>query len=274
MTATAAAPAAILEPGEQRAPAARSTREAVLSVHAWTPALLSVRVARNPAFRFMPGHYARVGLADAAGGTVVRPLSIASAPDAAHLEFLCTLVPEGAFSSRLERLRVGDGVDVETPSFGFLTLDTLAPGTDLWLLASGTGLAPFLSMLRDARAWRAFDRIVLVHSVRRAAELACEAELRGLALQGPGTPARAVLRYLPVVTREPGATALAERIPALLAGGRLEEAAGAALDPAASRVMTCGNPDLIRDLRAMLGERGLRTTRRGVRGQMAFEKYW
>jgi ferredoxin--NADP+ reductase len=106
-----------------------------------------------------------------------------------------------------------------------------------------------------------------VHSVRCAAELAYADELRRLA-------AHAALRYIPVVTREPGACALTERIPALLASGRLAEAAGVTLDPARSRVMVCGNPEMTRELRASLGERGFRTTRRGVRGQIAFEKYW
>ena len=113
--------------------------------------------------------------------------------------------------------------------------------------------------------------VVVVHSVRHAAELAYAAELRRLADLPRGS---AVLHYLPVVTREPGASVLSERIPALLASDTLVEAAGLTLEPMHSRVLACGNPDMIRELRALLGERGFRTTRRGVRGQVAFEKYW
>ncbi|MFO1399437.1 MAG: ferredoxin--NADP reductase [Burkholderiales bacterium] len=235
---------------------------------------MTIRVTRDPHYRFTPGHYARLGIAQGTDPAIFRPLSIASAPSASHLEFVCTLVPGGEFSQHLARLRAGDPVEVEKASYGFLTVDSLAPGEDLWLLASGTGLAPFVSMLRDPRVWSAFAHIVVVHSVRSAAELAYAGEIRCLADATPAPGARAALRYLPVVTREPGATLLTERIPALLEDGRLAQAAGIALDPARSRVMVCGNPDLTRALRTLLVERGFRTSRRGDRGQLAVEKYW
>lgn len=254
--------------------AVKATRETVLWSHRWTPSLLSIRVTRDPAFRFTPGHYARIGIAGSTSAAVFRPLSVASAPADAYLEFFCSLIPGGEFSGRLASLRVGDPVEVERASFGFLTVDSLAPGTDLWLLASGTGLAPFLSMLRDPGVWAAFDHLIIVHSVRHATELAYADDLGRLAEKPPGTAARAALHYLPVVTREPGASTLSERIPVLLASGSLTKAAGVPLDPAHSRVMACGNPEMTRDLRALLIERGFRTTRRGVRGQVAFEKYW
>ncbi|RDE49332.1 MAG: ferredoxin--NADP reductase [Candidatus Accumulibacter meliphilus] len=256
-----------------RAPAAATPQE-VLWIHRWTPGLLSLRVTRDSRFRFTPGHYARLGLPDSSGPAVFRPLSITSAPAEAHLEFFCTLVTGGAFSSLLDRCRVGDPVQVEKASYGFLTLDALAPGHDLWLIASGSGLGPYLSILRDPEVWSAFARIVVVHSVRRAAELAYAEELEHLAQQRSATTAAARLHYLPVVTREPGVTALSQRIPALLADGSLATATGLSIDPEHSRVMVCGNPEMSRELRALLSERGFRTTRRGVLGQMAFEKYW
>lgn len=254
--------------------AGKATQQKVLWSYWWTPSLVSIRVTRDPAFRFTPGHYARIGIASPNSQAVFRPLSVASAPADSYLEFFCSLIPGGEFSGRLASLRVGDVVEVERASFGFLTVDSLAPGTDLWLLASGTGLAPFLAMLRDPGIWEAFDHLIVVHSVRRAAELAYADALQRLAEKPPGTAARAALHYLPVVTREPAATTLSERIPALLASGNLTRAAGVPLDPAYSRVMACGNPEMTRELRALLGERGFRTTRRGVRGQVAFEKYW
>lgn len=165
-------------------------------------------------------------------------------------------------------------MEVEKTSYGFLTLDALAPGSDLWLIASGSGLGPYLSMLRDAAVWAAFARIVVVHSVRRAAELAYAEELERMAGESKAATAAARLQYLPVVTREPGATHLSQRIPALLANGSLATAAGVDLDPEHSRVMVCGNPEMSRELRALFSERGFRTTRRGVLGEMAFEKYW
>lgn len=253
---------------------AKATREILRWSRWWTPTLVSLRVTRDARFRFTPGHYARVGIADGTDSRVFRPLSIASAPGDSNLEFFCTLVPGGEFSARLATLRSGDSLEVEKASFGFLTIDALSPGTDLWLLASGTGLAPYLSMLRDPGVWNAFEQIVLVHSVRHAAELAYAAELRRLAHESPDAGRRASLRYLPVVTRDPGASTLSQRIPALLGDGRLSRAAGVTLDPGHSRIMVCGNPAMTRDLRGLLGSRGFRTTRRGAPGQMAFEKYW
>lgn len=250
------------------------TMERVLDVRYWTPTMLSFRTTRDDAFRFTPGHYARLGLAADDGSIAWRPFSMVSAATDHHLEFLAVLVPGGAFSSALARLRVGDSIQVERASFGFLTVDQLAAGRDLWLLASGTGLGPFVSILRDPSVWRAFERLIVVHSVRRSSELAYRTELAALADEHLLVAGAARLLYLPVVTREQGATALASRIPRLIADGRLEEAAGRRLSVLASRLMICGNPELALALRQILGARGFATSRRGIPGQMAFEKYW
>lgn len=252
---------------------AKWTAERVLSVRRWTPTLLSIRLTRFKGFRFTPGHYARLGL-EGEGGAVWRPFSVVSAAYDGHLEFLAVLVPGGAFSGRLETLAVGDTVLVEKASYGFLTLDQLAPGRDLWLLASGSGLGPFVSILREPQVWQDFERLIVVHSVRREAELAYREEILALPGEELFAGARAKLRHIPVVTREPGTAALAARIPQLLAAGRLEAAAGVPLTREDARVMVCGNPDMARELRAQLAARGLQTSRRSVPGQMAFENYW
>ena len=314
MTATAD-PAPVLPPQTAggRAPMApavtRYTNETVLAMRYWTPDLLSFRTSRAADFRFTPGHYARLGLPGGAGALVWRPFSVVSARHDPTLEFVAVLVPDGEFSGPLSNAREGDAMCVGTSSYGFMTLDGFAPGRDLWLLASGTGLGPFMSILRDAATWQAFDHIVLVHSVRRAAELAYRDEIAllpadgaplladgaplladgapvladgaplladGAPLLADGAPllARARLRYLPVVTREVCTGALDARIPALIADGRLEQAAGLRLDLRDSRIMVCGNPEMNRALRAQLTARGFRTSRRGVPGQLAFENYW
>ena len=247
------------------------TVEQVLAIHAWTPTLLTFRTTRPAGFRFTAGHYTRLGLG-ADDAVVWRPYSMASAPQDEFLEFIAVLVPGGAFSAQLQQLRVGDSLRVDKASYGFLTVNQLAPGKDLWLLASGTGLGPFVSILRDAAVWQDYARLILVHSVRQSAELAWRDEIAALPDKHRGAPAR--LSYIPVVTREPGATALAARIPLLLADGRLEATADSPLSIADSRLMVCGNPDLARELREFLGARGYATNRRGVPGQMAFEKYW
>lgn len=259
---------AIAKPGSHD-PAGKWTAERVLSIRYWTPALLSFRTTRHSDFRFTPGHYVRLGLG-AGEDTVWRPYSMVSAAQDDTLEFLIVLVQGGALSQRLELLRVGDEIKVDKLCYGFLTVDQLAPGRDLWLLASGTGLGPFVSILRDPAPWQAFERLIVVHSVRRAAELAYREEIAAL----PNQAARAQLSYIPVVTREAGASELSGRIPQLLADGRLEQAAGAPLNVADSRLMVCGNPEMAVELRQLLAARGFATTRRGLLGQMAFEKYW
>lgn len=279
------------------APAANWTEERVLAIRHWTPTLLSFRTTRYRAFRFTPGHYARLGLGgEAAGqppasaggagenassttgesasggadGVVWRPYSMVSAATDEHLEFISVLVPGGAFSQRLAELRVGDAIRVDKAAFGFLTVDQLAPGRDLWMLASGTGLGPFVAILRDPAVWGRFERLILAHGVRRAGELAYRDEIEVLAANAGGVQ----LVYLPIVTREAGATPLSGRIPQLLAAGALERAAAATLSVEHSRLMVCGNPEMARELRQQLGALGFSTTRRGVPGQMAFEKYW
>jgi len=247
------------------------TQETVLSVHQWTPTLLSFRCTRPAGFRFTPGHYTRLGLGPDEA-PVWRPYSMAATPTDDFLEFIAVLVPGGAFSEHLRQVRVGDSLRVDKACYGFLTVDQLAPGKDLWLLASGTGLGPFVAILRDAAVWKDFERLILVHSVRHAAELAWRDEIA--ALPGVLEQTRAKLTYIPIVTREPGATAYAERIPLLLADGRLEAAAQTALAVADSRLMVCGNPEMASELRKFFSARGYATNRRGVRGQMAFEKYW
>lgn len=246
----------------------RWSTESTIQVRHWSPKLLSFSVTRPAAFRFTPGHYARIGLTKPDGDIVWRPLSMVSSARADHLEFVVVLVPGGEFSALVADIASGATVHVDKSSFGFLTVDQLAAGDDLWLLASGTGIGPFVSILRDESAGRAFSRITLLHSVRQAEELVYKDFLTELAENLPG------FSYIPVVTRPPFGGLFAERIPALIAQGTLELALGLTLDCERSRVMVCGNPELARDLRALLSARGFQPGRRGVPGQMAFEKYW
>ncbi len=252
-------------------PERKSTTEQVVSIRHWTPTLLSFCTTRNPDFHFKPGHYARLGLGDGED-RVWRAYSMVSAAHDDTLEFVAVLIPGGAFSERLTRLQVGDPIHVDKLSFGFLTVDQLAPGRDLWLFSSGTGLGPFVSILRDPPVWEAFEKLIVVHSVRRAAELTYRDEMA--ALPHALSSATARLCYIPIVTREPGSSEFSQRIPQLISDGRLERAAGTSLSLAESRVMVCGNPEMARELRQLLSARGFATTRRGVLGQMAFEKYW
>ena len=278
--------AAIMEPAPPALPqtdhgqalpapaAARFTTETVLALRHWTPSLLSFRISRAPGFRFTPGHYARLGLDDANDGVVWRPFSVVSSAHDPHLEFFAVLVPGGDFSGPLSRTREGDTIRVEKASYGFMTIDRFAPGKDLWLLASGTGLGPFLSILRDPATWQTYDNLVLVHSVRHGGELAYRDEIAAIPNEELLAASSAQLKYVPVVTREPWPGALAARIPQLIEDGRLEQAAGVKLDPQRSRIMVCGNPEMARELRGQLTVRGFRINRRAEPGQLAFENYW
>lgn len=251
------------------------TKSQVLWMRYWTPALLSFRISRIPDFRFKPGLYARLGLREREDEELVwRPFSMASSSAADHLEFIATLVPDGRFSVLLEKLKTGDSMCVDKAAFGFLTLDQLAPGRDLWLLATGTGIGPFVSILRDGAVWQCFENIILVHSARLAAELVYRDEIAVLAGKHSPGQTGARLHYLPIVTREPGATSLTGHIPQLLEGGRLEAATGCPITVETSRFMACGNPSMTQEVRVWLNALGFQTTRRGIHGQMAFEKYW
>lgn len=250
------------------------TSEIVVSLHYWTSTLISFRTTRSRGFRFTPGHYVRLGLAGTEGSDVWRPISLVSAANDKTLEFLVVLIPGGSFSEALGRLKTGDTIKVEKRSLGFLSVDQLAAGRDLWLLASGSGLGPFVSIMRDENVWRAFELLIIVHSVRHASELAYREEIGALAASRKLANDGAQLTYLPVVTRGIGATALSSRIPELLLTGRLETAAGTKLHVMTSRLMICGNPKMARELRQLLSTRGFSSSRRNALGQMAFENYW
>lgn len=254
---------------EEGAAGPRSTLAPLRSITRWTPALWSLRIGRPDDFRFQPGHYAKLGLPAGVEHAVWRPYSIVSAPDDPLLEFLIVLIPGGAFSDRLAAIGPGQNVMLESAVFGFFLEPQLAAGDTLWMLSTGTGLGPYVSLLRTPGALDRYRRVVLVHSVRLAAELAYRDELESCVAASGGR-----LRYLPVVTREPGASPMSGRLPQLIADGTLQRHADATLDPASSRVMVCGNPDFNIDMRRLLNERGFQPCRRGMRGTMLFEKYW
>jgi len=247
------------------------TVERIVALDRRTPGLVAFETTRPAQFRFTPGHYARLGVGPE-DDIVWRPYSIASAAHEERLAFQFTRVPGGAFNEHFDRLGAGDAIRVDRRSFGFLTLGQVAPGGTLWLLATGTGVAPFLSIMADESTWRRHERVVVAHSVRHEAELASR-DVQAIMEKRPAAD-RARLAMLPIVTRERVAGALGERIGALLRSGALEAAGGGAIDAAGARVMLCGNPDMIKDARAWLRERGLEPGRRGVPGQLATEGYW
>jgi len=251
------------------------TVERITDVRPWTDSLFSFRTTRDRGYRFVPGQFARLGVRGAAeGSTVWRAYSIASAAHDEHLEFFSVVVPGGQFTSRLSKLREGDEIFVERKSYGFLTTDRFQSGRDLWMLATGTGLAPFLSILHDFETWESYDNLILVQSVRTQQELAYEDLIKGFEKREYYAEHAHKLRYARIVTREPVPGALRDRVTKLLASGVLEENVGLKLDHDRSRVMLCGNPEMVEDSRKILVERGYRLSRRGEPGHLAVENYW
>lgn len=264
--------------------APRFTKQTVTHKTAWaTEKLFSLTITRPSGFAFVPGQFARLGLAldPAAPDTPNewRAYSMVSGPNENELEFYSVVVPDGKFSPPLAQLGVGDALWVNKTVFGFLTLDAFAGGEDLWLLATGTGLSAYLSMLRDPTTFSRFKRIVLVHGVRHAFELAYRNELLSLMQQHPGQ-----LTYLPITTQEPLTQDLSPslspsglapaRLTTLLISGELEQRASLSLDPNQAKVMLCGNPAMVTEMRGLLSERGFAAGRRGVAGNLAVENYW
>lgn len=250
------------------------TRQRLLEVWRWSPSLFSLRCSRDPGFRFRAGQFARLGVRKPGGALVWRAYSMVSAPHDEFLEFFSIEVPDGEFTSELKQLAVGDELLVERQAHGFLTLDRFPDGRDLWLLASGTGVAPFLSILQDPEVWQRFQRIVLAYSARTLGELAYRALIVDLTRREWLEGAAHKLVYLPVVTRERVPGCLQERLTALLDSGELERAAGLAISPEDSRLMLCGNPAMVEELHQRLKLRGMQLSLNRRPAQLALENYW
>lgn len=235
----------------------------VLSVRHWTEHLFSFTTTRDDGFRFLSGQFVMVGL-PVDGRPLMRAYSIASSAYEPSLEFFSIKVPGGALTSRLRHIKPGYKVLIGRKATGTLLLQNLRTGRNLWLLASGTGLAPFLSIVRDPDTYDRFGRIVLVHSCRHVEDLAYADLLqRDLPVdEFLGGSVSSKLVYYPTVTREPFRHQ--GRIPALLERGAVEEeAALPALAAAADRCMVCGSPAMLADTRALLERRGF------IEGSMA-----
>ncbi len=232
----------------------------------WTDDLYSLRFAA-PLAGFKAGQFVRIAL-DIDGERVGRPYSLVNAPHEPQLEIYFNVVKGGPLSPRLAQLAAGDTLWLSNSANGFLVLDELPETPQLWLLATGTGIGPFLSILKTEQAWTRFERIVLGHSVQYAAELTYRDLIDQLQ-----TEHGEQLRYVPLVTREAVPGALNKRIPASIASGDLEAHAGVTLRADNSHVMLCGNAAMIGDVGEELAKRDMRRHRRREPGHITTEKY-
>jgi len=227
----------------------------------WTDNLFSLRVeGARPTFQ--AGQFVRIAL-DIDGERVARAFSFVNAPDDPVLEFYGVIVPQGPLSPRLAKLQANDALYVAPNPAGFLVLSEVPDAETLWLVSTGTGLAPFLSILRTEALWRRFRNVVVIHAVRYANELT----YRDLIQKTPA-------RYVTFVSRESAPGSLSGRIPAAIADGRLEAAAGLPLRAETSHVMLCGNPQMLKDAAAALANRGMRKHRRRAPGHITVESFW
>ena len=238
------------------------TEQRVTSVRQWSDKTFSFTTTRAEDFQFENGEFVTLGLRPE-GKLIARAYSIVSTNDADHLEFLSIHVPDGPLTSRLAHIREGDGVWINSKATGSLTLRYLQPGRNLFLLATGTGLAPFMSLIRDPEVYKAYQRVILVHTVRTAPELAYRQEIEALAGES--------LYYVPTVTREPFPTPA--RGADLFRSGELFTKLGLPVaEPEHDRVMLCGNPHMNQEMSDYLLERQwVMTNYRGV-GNFTVEK--
>ncbi|QSX40201.1 ferredoxin--NADP reductase [Shewanella cyperi] len=241
----------------------------VISRIDWTDTLFSLRI-RAPLAPFIAGQFIKLSrvLDDK---RIARAYSLVNPPGSDFLEILAVTVEEGQLSPRLQELKPGDRIEVTATAAGFMTLNELPKdiGKHLWMLATGTAIGPFVSMLATAEPWDRFERLVLVYGVRHRADLAYLDELKALQAKYPDK-----FSLILSVTREAVDGALQCRIPEALASGELERLAALALSPTDSQVMICGNPDMLASAQQLLLERGLTKNLRRAPGNITVEKYW
>jgi ferredoxin/flavodoxin---NADP+ reductase len=246
--------------------------EKVLNVHHWNDSLFSFQTTRNAGFRFRNGHFVMIGL-PVEGKPLLRAFSLVSANYDEHLEFFSIKIPDGALTSRLQHIEPGHSVLVGRKPTGTLLLDNLRPGKRLYLLATGTGLAPFMSIIRDPDTYDRYQQVIVVHGARRASDLGYRAYLENDIGEHElvGEQARKQLLYYPTVTREPFRNQ--GRITDLVKSGKLfSDLSLPALAAEDDRVMICGSPAMLKDLVGVLEARGFSEGSSDGHGQYVVER--
>ena len=246
--------------------------ERVLSVHHWTDRLFSFTTTRDTSLRFSNGHFTMIGL-KVDGKNLLRAYSIASPNYEEHLEFLSIKVEDGPLTSRLQHIQVGDTIIVGKKPTGTLLIDYLLPGKNLYLIGTGTGLAPWLSIVRDPETYERFEKVIVVHGVREVNELAYqdlfEKELPNHEFLGEIVKDKLI--YYPTVTREPFRNQ--GRITDLINNNVFPQNLGLpALNPETDRVMLCGSPAMLADLKHMMEVRGFKEGNTTTPGDFVIER--
>ena len=234
----------------------------------WAEGLFTLRVAVDGVQTFLPGQFLQVGIDRGTEKHLHRPYSVAS-PHGPELEFYIVLVEDGELTPHLWKMEVGDSIDVAERAAGSFTLEKTPDAENLWLVATGTGLAPYIAMLRTNTPWERFKKIVVVHGARHRDDLGYQEEF---AAHAEAHPSQFV--YVPTLTRDDAPGALRGRIPQLLEAGELEQLANCEITDSNSSVMLCGNPAMLDEMEEKLGTRGLKKHRTKDPGQIVLERYW
>lgn len=242
------------------------TRGVVERKKVWGDGLFTLEIQAPDVAAFEPGQFLQLGL-EQEDGHLHRPYSVAS-PHGVTLDFFIVLVEDGRLTPHLWKMEAGDELDVSARAAGSFTLSHCPEADSLWLVATGTGLAPYIAMLRTADPWQRYQHICVVHGVRHGADLAYQEELAGHKAKYGDR-----FEYLPVVSREDVPGALRGRITNCVTDGSLEQRAGKELTTNCC-VMMCGNPDMLNETEALLGERGLKKHRKKEPGHIVVERYW
>jgi ferredoxin--NADP+ reductase len=238
----------------------------VIEKKAWTDTLYSLRIrAAIPSFR--AGQFVRIAL-DVDGEFVARPYSLVNSPGEPDLEIFFNIVPQGPLTPKLAALQQDDVIKVADKPYGFLTIEEIPEARHLWMLATGTGVGPFISILKSEQPWQKFEKIVLVYSVRTASELAYMEVITGVRERY-----QQQLSFVPLVTREVTEGTLNKRVTAALESGELEQQAGVEISADDSHVMMCGNSAMISDVTELLLSRNMRKHLRREPGHITTEKY-
>lgn len=246
--------------------------ETVTHVHHWNSTLFSFKTTRDPGFRFKNGHFTMIGLQQEKR-PLLRAYSIASANYEEEMEFFSIKVPDGPLTSQLQKLQVGDQILVNSKPTGTLTIDNIRAGKRLWLLATGTGLAPFLSIIRAPETYEQFDQVIVTHGVRQVSELAYRDHILEELPKNEyfGEQVAAQLHYYPTVTREPFERQ--GRLTDLLNSGQASAELGFPdLNPSEDRFLICGSPAMLNDFCEILGAKGFTESRQGELGEYAIER--
>ncbi|NWO06336.1 MAG: ferredoxin--NADP reductase [Alteromonadaceae bacterium] len=245
--------------------------ETVTSVHHWNETLFSFKTSRDPGFRFKNGHFVMIGL-ETEGKPLMRAYSIASANYEDELEFFSIKVPDGPLTSRLQKIQPGDEILLSKKPTGTLVMDNLLPGRNLWLISTGTGLAPFMSIIKDPEVYEAYDKVILTHGVRYISELAYQEEIEALPKNEYfGEMVEGNLLYYPTVTRE--AFRNEGRLTDAIKSGKITRDLGLPdFDLEQDRFMICGSPSMLKDTCSILNDMGFKEARGGDLGHYVIER--